>query len=63
MIAYEKVFRKYADTLSPEDLNQEARLFYVRQVRIILGWIDLTDTEQLQQIRSLDKAFYDIVEN
>lgn len=57
MNAYEKVFSGYAATLSPEELGHESRVFYTSQVRIILGWSDLSDSEQLKKIRELDNAF------
>ncbi|MBG9737075.1 hypothetical protein M5X17_30065 [Paenibacillus alvei] len=62
MTAYETVFRAYASELEPDDLYKMSRVFYTSQVRIILGWTDLTDSEQITYIRSLDNAFYEIVE-
>ncbi|MCY7485828.1 hypothetical protein [Paenibacillus alvei] len=62
MTAYETVFRAYASELNPDDLDKMSRVFYTSQVRIILGWTDLSDSEQIMYIRSLDNAFYEIVE-
>ncbi|MCY9513332.1 hypothetical protein [Paenibacillus apiarius] len=61
MNAYEKVFNGFAAILSPEELGREARIFYVHQIRTILGWTDMTDSEQIKEIRTLDSAFHVII--
>ncbi|MFW5438129.1 hypothetical protein [Paenibacillus apiarius] len=63
MNAYEKVFRGFAAVLNgPEELGRESRIFYVGQVQTVLGWTDMSDSEQLKEIRTLDNAFRTIVE-
>lgn len=62
MNVYEQVFAVYASALDPEELEHQSHVFYVSQVRIILGWTDLSDSEQLAKITALDNAFRVIVE-
>ncbi|EJW17564.1 hypothetical protein M5X00_16525 [Paenibacillus alvei] len=62
MNVYEQVFAFYASALDPEELEHMSREFYVSQVGIILGWTDLSDSEQLKKITALDYAYRVIVE-
>lgn len=61
MNAYEKVFKEFVMHLSPERAVSESRIFYTDVVRNILSWTDMTDSEQLREIRKLDHAFRTIV--
>lgn len=62
MKAYETVFQAIANSEASEDQVRLASVFYTSQVRIILSWIDLSDSEQIGHIRSLDSAFNRIIE-
>lgn len=62
MKAYETVFHAIANEEDMEDMAKLARAFYTSQVRIILSWVDLSDSEQIGHIRSLDSAFSRIIE-
>lgn len=61
MTPYEKVFYEFVLHLSPEQAAHESRIFYTGQVQRILSWTDMTDSEQLREIRKLDHAFRTIV--
>jgi len=62
MKAYETVFLAIANEEDTENTAKLARVFYTSQVRIILSWVDLSDSEQINHIRSLDSAFNRIIE-
>lgn len=62
MTPYEKVFRTFVNELNRAALQREAHTFYVNQVRIILGWTDLSDSRLITEIRRLDQAYRTVVE-
>ncbi|UHA74442.1 hypothetical protein [Paenibacillus sp. 481] len=57
MCIYGAIFNAYKVELNADVAEQTATAFYAQQVRSILTWIDLSDSEQLDEIRRLNQAF------